>query len=160
MGQNHSIFSGSMLPMDSVSYVDALSFCDKLNRNPLYLPPQLDDAIFDLPSLEQWQFCAKAGQVFQYAGSAQLDEVGWFVENASGLLQKVAQKKANAWGLFDMSGNIWEWTKSNDEQFAESVGGSWIDSAESCRISSKRKLKKDFKSLDQGFRMILQLVKA
>ncbi len=161
MKDNPSIFSNPSFPIDSVSYDDSIAFCQRLNH---YISEQEDlrklKIIADLPLLAQWEICARAGKKFDYSGSMNLDEVGWYVDNAKGSLQVVALKKPNAWGFYDLSGNVWEWIKNEDHHADEviTVGGSWLDPASQCKIGVKRSLSPQFTSLDQGFRVCLKTI--
>lgn len=103
---------GDSLPAYFISYEDALSFIAALNdslNNTKQLPKGKK---FMLPTEAQWEYAAqggKKGSFHLYAGSNELDEVGWFSENSEGKLHAVAQKKQNQLGLYDMNGNVWEW---------------------------------------------------
>lgn len=105
MGSNPSDFKGANYPVESVSWEDAQAFITKLNDKQM-LPQGWK---FALPTEAQWEYACRAGEAGPYSGG-NLDEVGWYTENSmeEGNAE-VSQKKSNAWGLYDMHGNVWEW---------------------------------------------------
>jgi len=103
---------------------------------------------FYLPAEVQWEYACRAGAVGPYAGS--LDEMGWYHENSGGKTHPVGQKMPNAWGLYDMHGNVWEWCSdigSDSGPYQErgvaigpnrvARGGSWMESADYCRLANR-----------------------
>ena len=148
MGRNPSIFKGDNNPVENVSWYDAIYFCNKLSEKFGFIPvyevdgktdvttwnytPHNDNSIrenvtvndnangFRLPTLEEWEYAARGGQNYKYAGSSYLDEVGWYSNNSGNRTHPVAQKKANGYGLYDMSGNVSEWCSDWREKYGRS----------------------------------------
>ena len=185
MGENPSKFNGEKnLPVECVSWYDAIVFCNRLSvkegLKPVYsvdgvtnvsmwgyVPPKGNSISkeikwdekangYRLPTVEEWRYAAKGGQEFKYSGSDSIDEVAWYEDNSSGKTHPVAQKKENGYGLYDMSGNVWEWcwdSYSSDE-FRYNCGGSWILNAGNCVVGYKDWGHASFTHNGLGFRIV------
>ena len=148
MGSNPSSFSGTNLPVETVSWYDCQTFISKLNN--------LTGKNFRLPTEAEWEYAARGGNKskgYKYAGSNTLGDVAWYYGNSSSKTHSVKQKQANELGLYDMSGNVWEWcqdwygsysssaqtnpTGSTSGSYRVLRGGSWISDARDCRVSSR-----------------------
>ena len=148
MGNNPSRFKGVQLPVECVSWNDCQKFIQKLN--------QVTGKEFRLPTEAEWEFAARGGMKskgYEYSGSNDVDEVAWYDNNSFGETHPVKEKKPNELGIYDMSGNVWEWCQdwhgrySSSSQsnptgprnglFHISRGGSWINDAWGCRLSRR-----------------------
>ena len=110
---------------------------------------------YRLPTVEEWQYAARGGQEFKYSGSDNLDEVAWYDDNSGDKTHPVAQKTPNGYGLYDMSGNVWEWCW--DSAFGKrrfNCGGGWYNSAYYCEVGSIGWGIAYCTFNDQGFRIV------
>lgn len=171
-------------PVESVNWFEAVAFCNKLSKlaglgEAYSIKGENIELIKDakgyrLPTEAEWEYAARGGPLsngYEYAGSNDLDEVGWYGGNSNDSTQPVGQKKPNELGLFDMSGNVWEWCWDwyNVKYYAESPeknpkgpekgsdrvlrGGSWYSSADSCRTADRGSGDPSYRINRYGFRV-------
>ena len=185
MGVNPSNFKGEKnLPVENVSWYDAVSFCNKLSEKeglePVYSFEGETDVEkwwnmvnkwdsfpgekikwnknangYRLPTVEEWQYAANGGQAFKYSGSDNIDEVGWYSENSEGKTHPVAQKASNGYGLYDMSGNVYEWCWDSDGNGSRyDCGGSWRNKGDRCEVSNGYWNDVNYTYSNLGFRVV------
>ena len=166
MGSNPSYFKGSEHPVERVSWDDCQTFIRKLNT--------LTGKTFRLPTEAEWEYAARSGkksQGYKYSGSNTLDNVAWYDDNSGGETHPVKTKSPNELGLYDMSGNVWEWcqdwsggydsssqknpTGPSTGSARVSRGGSWYYFARYCRVSFRGNSAPDNRSGSLGFRLAL-----
>ena len=167
IGKNPSHFKGNLeCPVEQVKWTDAIDFCIKLSK--------ILKQTIDLPSETQWEWAARdatKSKGFKYAGSNNLDEVGWYLDNSGRKTHPVGQKNPNELGLYDMSGNVWEWCKdvwnsnsnvlptdgtplNSGNSSCHSVrGGAWSNNSSDCAISYRYGI--DSGLINLGFRVVL-----
>jgi hypothetical protein len=107
MGNNPSSFKGPQYPVEQVSWDDCQTFIAWLNAK--FAPPGKK---FALPTEAQWEYACRAGSMAKYCFGddiSQLDDYAWYTKNSDGHSHPVGEKKPNAWGLYDVHGNVWEW---------------------------------------------------
>ncbi len=168
MGSNPSCSVGSNLPVEYVNWDDCQSFISKLNS--------LTGMEFRLPTEAEWEYAVRGGNKskgYKYSGSDNVDDVAWYGGNHRMNTHAVGGKHPNELGLYDMSGNVYEWCEELyknydgaqiDNPMVDSLrsdrvirGGSFSDGNEYCRVSDRRGLAHDFRSFDLGLRLAASL---
>ena len=183
MKQNPSIFRSEAHPVENVSWFDAVQCANALSSICGYPPVyQIDghsvqwdkSAVgWRLPTEAEWEYCALAGTDSVYSGGDVLKEVGWFKANSQSSTHPVGQKKPNAYGLHDMSGNVWEWCWDWHQEYPESPqidptgpskgsqrvtrGGGWHNSNSAARCRMRGSEEPFFKHSYIGFRLVRTL---
>jgi len=165
-GENPSHTKGAKFPVESVSWYDSLVFCNRLSdllgKTPCYkvngssnpddwgYSPHQNKIIegeiefnqeadgFRIPTLEEWDVAIRGGENHTYSGSEDLDSVAWTDSNSGGQVHEVAQLLPNGYGIYDMSGNVFEWVWSvRDDTSRYLRGGSYFDAARAGKCTNK-----------------------
>ncbi|MBR0123928.1 MAG: SUMF1/EgtB/PvdO family nonheme iron enzyme, partial [Treponema sp.] len=179
-------------PVENVSWFDAVYFCNKLSimegltpaysvagetvpENWGYTPHQgesIDSDVdcdfsangYRLPSNDEWDKAINGDESYTYSGSDDLDEVGWYKDNSNNVTHPVAQKMANEYGLYDMSGNVWEWVWGTDPDIPPFIfdnpanrffrGGGFYYGTGDCEVSNHCISRAYNRGYDIGFRLL------
>ena len=175
MGKTPSMFKGRQNPVDRVSWDDAVEFCRKLSELP---GEKSAGSAYRLPTEAEWEYACRAGTKTEYSfgdSDSELGDYAWCNKNSGGTPHPVGQKKPNAWGLYDMHGNVWEWCQdwygkypsgsTTDPTGAASGsdrvsrGGSWGSTARLARSAFRRGLSPDVRLYRMGFRVLRSSIK-
>ena len=193
MGCNPSKIKGPLNPVESLSWFDAVIFCNRVSEMYGYKPcysingetklEKIEPSDsrwsgvacdfsadgFRLPTEAEWEFAARGGEKFIYAGSDDVNEVAWYGENSDIQTHPVSEKKCNAFGIYDMSGNVEEWCNDWAAQYGDTAqtdpkgpetgtlrikrGGCWLDDAQLCEIRARSFAAPNAKAANLGFRI-------
>ena len=166
MGNNPSGFKGDNLPVETVSWNECQEFISKLNS--------ITGKTFRLPTEAEWEYAARGGNKsrgYQYSGSNILSDVAWYIDNSENMTHPVGSKQANELGIYDMSGNVFEWCQDRYGSYSSSSqtnptgatsgsrrvnrGGSWVNNAWNCRLSYRFNDSQGYRDDYIGFRLVL-----
>ena len=166
MGSNPSYFKGDDLPVEQVSWNDCQDFISKLNA--------MTGKRFRLPSEAEWEYAARGGKKsrgYQYSGSNTLGDVAWYEGNSGSKPHAVGTKQPNELGIYDMTGNVYEWCQDWYGSYSSSPqtnpigavsgssrvdrGGSWFFTAKHCRSSYRFNLTPGYRLNFLGLRLVL-----
>ena len=166
LGNNPSYKKGAKLPVERVSWDDCQEFIRKLN--------QMTGKNFRLPTEAEWEYAARGGnrsRGYKYSGSNNIGDVAWYGDKIGSSTHEVATKRANELGLYDMSGNVWEWCSDWYGSYSSSAqtnptgpssgslrvfrGGGWGDFAGFCRVSGRNRRSPGDRGNGVGLRLAL-----
>ena len=160
MGENPSNFKGDKRPVENVSWQDCQRFIRKINSQ--------QNCGARLPTEAEWEYACRAGSTGPYGGNGNLDDMGWYYGNSGGETHPVGQKHANAWGFYDMYGNVREWCEDWRDVYGSATtdptgpasggnrvlrGGGGRDGARFCRSASRGWYDPDGRDGHNGFRL-------
>ena len=170
MGTNpsHLDFKGATNPVDTVSWNDATEFCKKLSEKTRQS--------VRLPTEAEWEYACRAGTATAFSfgdADSALGHYAWYSANSGNTTHPVGQKKPNAWGLYDMHGNVWEWCADWHGDYPKGAvtdpqgpasgeyrvlrGGSWSRDSGDCRAALRYGYGPDYRSSSFGFRVVVSV---
>lgn len=171
MGSNPSHFGNNpQNPVDRVSWTEAQEFCRRLSNST--------GQTYTLPTEAQWEYACRAGTVGRYSFDGRVSclvDYAWFRDNSEKTTHPVGQKQPNAWGLYDIHGNVWEWcadwygnsyrggsltnpTGASSGQYRVLRGGSWSSDPRDCRSAYRNSSTSDNRFNNLGFRLCCDVV--
>ena len=170
MPEEKHVHLGVDVPIRRLTWLSAVAYCKWLSER--------EGKTFRLPTEAEWEYACRAGSYAKYCfgdDEAKLGEYAWYKENSEKVTHNVGSKKANAWGLYDMHGNIWEWCS---DRYAENYadvpndgsaymvrsekgmvlrGGAWSGKPENLRSASRINLGASSRNYFVGFRVVVEL---
>jgi formylglycine-generating enzyme required for sulfatase activity len=169
MATNPSGFTGDDLPVEMITWDEAMAFCRKLTERDRAARRLPDNYAYMLPTEAQWEYACRAGTTGSYAGD--LDKMAWYGGTSGGQTHPVGQKQPNSWGFYDMQGNVAEWCWDHFDNYnggtvtdpdgpksgltRVSRGGHCFDSFTNCISGHRSAFTPIFRSNVQGFRIAL-----
>ena len=169
VGSNPSNFKRASLPVETVSWEDARAFCTKLSE---VAEERAAGRTYRLPTEAEWEYACRAGSAGKYSfgdTEAELGKLAWYDKNSGNTTHPVGEKQANAWGLYDMHGNVWEWCQdgygpyeagpASDLSVPGSAshrvlrGGSWSNLGKVCRSALRSRYAPVYRDQLYGFRV-------
>lgn len=137
-GNNPSLYRGPRLPVEQIGWTEAHRFCASVGMR--------------LPTEAEWEFAASGGKAESRYGA--LGSVAWYDSNSDDRTHQVGQKEPNAYGLFDMLGNVWEWVEDSEKNSTKKIlrGGSFYNLARDLRVSNRLWAEPGTRHRNMGFR--------
>ncbi|MCY2993224.1 MAG: SUMF1/EgtB/PvdO family nonheme iron enzyme [Planctomycetota bacterium] len=169
VGSNPSHFKGDSLPVETVSWEDAVAFCKRLSE---VAEERLAGRTYRLPTEAEWEYACRTGSTSKYSfgeSEAELEKYAWYDKNSGKRTHPVGANQANVWGLYDMLGNVWEWCQDGygpyeagpvtdpsgpgSASYRVDRGGSWINTSAFCRAAYRYWSSPSFRCDSLGFRL-------
>jgi len=166
MGYNRSQFKGDSLPVEKITWKEAVEFCQKLS--------QMENKVYRLPTEAEWEYACRAGSAVAFAGNNCADCLAWYAANSNEHSHPVAEKFSNAWGVFDMHGNVSEWCADfYSPEYPDSAvtdptgpadgkqyvirGGAWDTFLPGCRSAARSSAPASYQFKQTGFRVVMEV---
>jgi formylglycine-generating enzyme required for sulfatase activity len=168
MGPNRSNFKGPTNPAEDVYWAEAVEFCRRLSEKTR--------RTVRLPTEAEWEYACHAGSKMRFSfgdSESTLGDYAWYRSNSGGKPNPVGQKKPNAWGLYDMHGNVWEWCQDFHGGYAAGAvtdpagpgsgtyrvlrGGSWLSVPTICRSAGRQGSPPGGRVISYGFRVVVSV---
>jgi formylglycine-generating enzyme required for sulfatase activity len=164
-------------PVEKVSWYDAMQYCAQRTQQEQLAAKLPEGCAYRLPTEAEWEYACRAGTTTRYCygddkGEFRLGEYAWFVRNGNSMTHPVGSLKPNAWGLYDMHGNVWEWCfdrwqsilpggsitnipVASEGSLRVARGGSWLYEGKACRSANRDDYGPSNRCSDVGFRVVL-----
>ena len=182
LNENPSSVKADALPVTNVSWYDAVRFanalsayegfeeCYQIKGEEVLFPKGVDCLGYRLPTEAEWEYAARAKSKYVFSGGNRLSKLAWTVDNSGDESHYIGQKLPNAFGLYDMSGNVWEWCwdqydtydpsqtidplGAQDGQYRVRRGGSYQQEVNYARVDTRYSVHPNYRSPEQGFRLV------
>ena len=162
INMNYIGFDKGHFPVENITHDEAVEFVRRLSK--------MTNINFSLPTEEEWEYAARGGQKskhYRFAGSDNIEDIAWYRDNANRRTHPVGEKLPNELGIYDMCGNVWEWTETPAHSYAIDVkpdgncyirrGGSWWHEEKNCRVSRRYASDHSKKTSGLGLRVIIRI---
>jgi uncharacterized protein YcfL len=165
MENNPSYLKGENLPVESVTWYDAVIYCNKQSIKEGVKPyysikgttvTEIGGKGYRLPETNEWEYAAKGGKKskgYKYSGSNNYEKVCWYSGNSEGETHHVGIKLPNELGIYDMSGNVWEWNETEEGSGRYNRGGSWYNYDDRCEVDGQGSSDASNRFSNLGFRV-------